>query len=104
MPVTYLVVLRMHWGFFITMGLNVTEPQDSYRNRHCTKNQVFKKGFLHFLCSEGFRVLNNSLVFPEMSLSILIDKNLQRREKGTFAIFSVVKFFEHNILQTHKLK
>ena len=61
-------------------------------------------GKLHFLANEGFRALNNSLVFPEMSLSILKVKNLQGREKATFAIFSVVKFFEHNILQIHKLK
>ena len=29
-----------------------------------------------------------------MSLSILTDENLQEREKVTFEIFSVMKFFE----------
>ena len=36
-------------------------------------------------------------VFTETSLSILKDENLQWREKAIFTIFSVVKFFEHNI-------
>ena len=36
-------------------------------------------------------------MFPEMNLSISQDENLQEREKAIFKLFSVMKFFKHNI-------
>ena len=36
-------------------------------------------------------------MFPEMNLSISQDQNLQEKEKAIFKLFSVMKFFKHNI-------
>ena len=44
------------------------------------------------------KFLYNSFVCAEMNLSILMDENLQGRKKVIFAVFSMMKFFEHNII------